>query len=116
MIYTLFTALITMSTADQIRLHTLYDAQSCSKSLVKLIHSKFENTDGIYTYIYDNIEKSCVIRPTHIIFEKLDNFPLNFTFELYDMDTLITSISNDIIETSNVTVNTINASTNNWPK
>lgn len=64
---------------------------------------------GIQCYDY-KIEKKCadVIIPTFIEFDRLDYTPLNYTFEIYIANTILTSIPNEIIKDSDIEIKAIN--------
>jgi len=75
------------------------------KQLVKIPipNSNPANTPtGVYQYEQEIMRNSDVQQLTHIVFDKLDNVPLNFALEIHIGGQLITSISNEIIGTDDV--------------
>jgi hypothetical protein len=71
-------------------------------SLMKIAINNPEVSNGVSVYSYDIPRTSDAIRPTHLIFEKLDNAPLNFALDILIGGHVITSISNEIIDTHSV--------------
>jgi hypothetical protein len=70
--------------------------------LMKIAINNPEVSNGVSVYSYDIPRTSDAIRPTHLIFDKLDNTPLNFALDILIGGHVITSISNEIIDTHSV--------------
>lgn len=71
-------------------------------SLSKIALNNPEVTNGVSVYSYNIPQSSDATRPTHIIFEKLDNAPLNFVLDIIIGSQFIASIPNEIIDTHSV--------------
>jgi hypothetical protein len=82
-------------------------------SLSKIALSNPVVYSGVSEYSYDIPRTSDTVRPTHLIFEKLDNAPLNFALDIEIGGQLITSIPNEIIDTQSVKSELVNSNNNN---
>ncbi len=71
-------------------------------SLMKIAINNPEVSNGVSVYSYNVPSTSDAVRPTHLIFEKLDDTPLNFALDILIGGQIITSIPNDIIDTQSV--------------
>lgn len=84
-----------------------------SKQLVKIqLNNPIQTTDGICKYQYELPRHSEAVQLTHLVFEKLDNAPLNFSLDILIGGIIITSISNELIATEDVQTVPLDGSTN----
>lgn len=74
-----------------------------SKKLVKIpLNNLIHTTEGICKYVYRQPQYFDVVQLTHLVFDKLDNTPLNFSLDIFIGGIVVTSISNEIIESEEV--------------